>query len=231
MTHGDTSVDEYRKKGYLPEALINFLALMGWSPEGEEEIFSMEELVKLFSLDRVSKSPAVFDVEKLNWLNGYYIRNSPIERITEMAIPYLLEAGIIPSQRDEDYEKWLQGVVAVARNYISYMSEITEHVDVYFNDEFKIEDEKALEALRGEQVPAVLKLLQEKVERQELNPEVVKPLLKEITTELNLGGKKVFMPIRAALTGKLKGPEMHDLIPLLGPEKVAKRIQNSLSQI
>lgn len=229
--HGDTSVEQYIKKGYLPEALINFLALMGWAPEGEEEIFTMEQLIEKFSLDRVSKSPAVFDMEKLNYINGYYIRNSSIEMLTKMAIPYLQEAGYVPVKVDAEYEKWLQGVINVARNYISYMAEITEHVDVFFNDEFKVEDDKAIEALKGEQVPDVLKALQAKVEKAELHPERVKTLLKEICTDLNLGGKKVFMPVRAALTGKTRGPEMHDLIPLLGPERIAKRISNSMSQI
>jgi len=229
--HGDTSVEQYMKKGYLPEALINFLALMGWSPEGEEEIFTMEQLVEKFSLDRVSKSPAVFDIEKLNYINGYYIRNSSVEMLTRMAIPYLQEAGYVPEKIDAEYEAWLQKVISVARNYISYMAEITEHVDVFFNDEFKIEDEMAIEALKGEQVPDVLKALQAKVEREELQPEMVKDLLKGICTDLDLGGKKVFMPVRVALTGKTKGPEMHDLIPLLGAERIAKRISNSMSQI
>ena len=229
--HGDTSVEQYIKKGYLPEALINFLALMGWAPEGEEEIFTMEQLVDKFSLDRVSKSPAVFDVEKLNYINGYYIRNSSIEMLTKMAMPYLQEAGYVPKEVDANYEKWLQGVISVARNYISYMAEITDHVDVFFNDEFKVEDDMAIEVLKGEQVPDVLKVLQAKLEKEELYPEMVKALLKEICTDLNLGGKKVFMPVRVALTGKTKGPEIHDLIPLLGPERVAKRINNSMSQI
>jgi nondiscriminating glutamyl-tRNA synthetase len=215
----------------LPEALINFLALMGWAPEGEEEIFTMEQLIEKFSLDRVSKSPAVFDMEKLNHINGYYIRNSSIEVLTKMAIPYLQEAGYVPAQVDAEYEKWLHGVVGVARNYISYMAEITEHAEVFFYDEFKVEDDKALEALKGEQVPEVLRVLQEKVEKNQLHPEGVQALLKEICTDLNLGGKKVFMPIRAALTGKTRGPEMHDLIPLLGPERIAKRINNSMTQI
>ncbi len=229
--HGDTSVDEYRKKGYLPEAIINFLALLGWSPEGEEEIFSMDELIQLFSLDRVSKSPAVFDIEKLNHINGYYIRNASLDYITKLAIPYLQQAGYIPDELDDNEAKLVRGIVSVARNYISYMAEIVDHVDVYFNDEFKIEDEKALEALRGEQVPEVLNLLQSKLAKGNVSSDEVKGLLKEICTELGLGGKKVFMPIRVALTGKTKGPEMHDLIPLLGPDRIAIRIKNSMSQI
>ncbi|MEW6624973.1 MAG: glutamate--tRNA ligase [Bacillota bacterium] len=230
--HGDTSVDEYKKKGYLPEAINNFLALMGWSPEGEEEIFSMEQLISLFSLDRVAKNPAVFDLEKLNHINGYYIRNSSIEMITKMAVPYLQEAGYIKGNLTEADEKWLQGVISVARNYISYMAEIVDHVDVYFNDRFIITDDAALQALKGDQVPAVLDLLQQKLNNElQLTPDRVKELLKEVAAELSLGGKKVFLPIRAALTGAARGPELHDLIPLLGAERVAARIKHSLGQI
>jgi nondiscriminating glutamyl-tRNA synthetase len=87
--HGSTSVVAYRNQGYLPEALVNFLALLGWAPEGEEEIFSMEQLIEKFSLDRVSKSPAVFDMEKLKWINGAYIRNAEPERLKALAIPIL----------------------------------------------------------------------------------------------------------------------------------------------
>jgi nondiscriminating glutamyl-tRNA synthetase len=230
--HGDTSVDEYRKKGYLPEAIINYLALLGWSPEGEREIFSMSELIELFSLDRVSKSPAVFDMEKLNYINGHYIRNSSIEYITELAIPYLQKAGYIAEKINEEDKNWLMKVVSVARNYIDYMAEITDHVEVFFNNDFKIEDEKALKALKGEQVPKVLELLQKKITAApNISPEQTKVLLKEICSELELGGKKVFMPIRVALTGRLQGPEMHDLIPILGIDNIVKRIKNSLAQI
>ena len=226
--HGDTSIDHYRNKGYLPEAIINFLVLLGWSPESEDEIFTKEELVSLFSLERVSKSPAVFDMDKLNWINQHYIRSSSIEKITELVIPYLVEAGYLQLPLAEDQKKWLQGIVAVTRGYLSNLSEITEHLDIFLNDEFNIEEEQAISALNEEDVPAVLELLQQKLEQEkELIPEKIKMLMKDICSELNLGGKKVFMPIRVALTGKTKGPEMHDLIPLLGVARVALRIKNS----
>ncbi len=226
--HGDTSIDHYRNKGYLPEAIINFLVLLGWSPESEDEIFTKEELVSLFSLERVSKSPAVFDMDKLNWINQHYIRSSSIEKITELVIPYLVEAGYLQLPLAEDQKKWLQGIVAVTRGYRSNLSEITEHLDIFLNDEFNIEEEQAISALNEEDVPAVLELLQQKLEQEkELIPEKIKMLMKDICSELNLGGKKVFMPIRVALTGKTKGPEMHDLIPLLGVARVALRIKNS----
>ena len=89
--HGATSVTQYEKLGYLPEAVFNFLALLGWSPGGEDEIMTKEEIIEKFSLDAVSKSPAVFDMEKLKWLNGHYIRQSSVERLVGLAIPLLTE--------------------------------------------------------------------------------------------------------------------------------------------
>ena len=98
--HGATSVEQYRKLGYLPEAIVNFLALLGWAPDSEQEIFSTEELINLFSMDRVAKNPAVFDIDKLNWLNSNYIKNAEAALILELALPHLVEAGYITADVD-----------------------------------------------------------------------------------------------------------------------------------
>ena len=130
--HGATSINQYMEMGYLPEALINFLALLGWAPEGEEEVFSMEELIASFSLDRVSKSPAVFDLEKLQWLNGLYIRSSSIDQITDMALPYYQKAGYASQNPSaEEYER-LKRVTSVIANYLNCLSEIPQYAEVFF---------------------------------------------------------------------------------------------------
>lgn len=227
--HGATSVVNYKEAGYLPEALINFLALLGWSPEGEEEIFTMEELIQQFSLDRVAKNPAVFDMDKLKWLNGHYIRQSSSDRITPLAIPYLQEAGLLEKELDEKRREWVQGVVKAVQNKIDTLSEIPEHAAVFFPGPIEIEGEKAKAAVEEEHVPQVMELLVKKLEEmEELNTPNVKEALKAITKELGLGGKKVFMPIRIALTGRTQGPELHDLIPLIGVAEVKRRIKETL---
>ena len=93
---GDTAVMDYQKKGYLPEAIVNFIALLGWAPSGEEEFYTLDELAEVFSLDRVSKSPAVFDLRKLNYINAHYIKVTAPERLAELALPYVGEMGILP---------------------------------------------------------------------------------------------------------------------------------------
>ena len=218
--HGETSVDQYRSNGFLPEALVNFLALLGWSPEGEEEIFTLDELKESFSLDRVSKSPAVFDIEKLRWINGCYIRESSSERIAELALPFLRDAGY----RCDDRE-WLLSVVSVLKNYLTTVSDITEHMELFVNNLIVVESEEALEDLRGEHVPVVLDKLLEGLDALfELNEEGAKKVIKGIPKDLGLKPKEVFMPLRIALTGKKKGPELHQIIPVLGIENVKERI-------
>jgi nondiscriminating glutamyl-tRNA synthetase len=228
---GDTSVEQYREKGYLPDAIINFLALLGWSPDTEEEIFTSEQLIELFSLERVSKSPAVFDMEKLNWLNGFYIRNKPLDEIASLATPYLQAAGFVKEDLGSDDYELIKAVVNATRKYLTHLSETPKYAAVFFNDDFEI-DPEALPILEQEQVLAVLGLLKEKTKGSlQIEQEDVKQMLKEICNELALKGKEVFMPIRVALTGMTKGPEMYDLIPILGGKRIATRIDNSLKKL
>ncbi len=230
--HGSTSVAEYRKRGYLPEALVNFLALLGWAPEGEEEIFSLEELIQNFSLNRVSKSPAVFDLEKLKWINGYYIRKSPIERLVALAVPHLQQAGLIGEELSAAERDYLTKVVEIVRSNLSCMEEINLYARQFFIDSIEFEDEKAKGLLMQERVPEVLELFQRKVEgADEINSREAKSILKEISKELNLGGKKVFMPLRVALTGQKHGPELHELISVLGPARAVQRVRNAMKQV
>ncbi len=224
--HGSTSVMQYKETGYLPEALVNFLALLGWSPEGEAEIFSMEELCQHFSLDRVARNPAVFDVEKLNWINGFYIRKTPIEKITALAIPYLQKEGYLPTIIDEQKQAQATKIVAAVQDYLPFISDVKNHVGIFFAEEIKPENDEAKLVLEEEQVPGVLQLFLDKISTEEnLESAQVKKLLKETSKELGLGGRKVFMPIRVALTGQTHGPELHDIIPILGKDEIARRFQ------
>jgi len=227
--HGATSIQQYMEMGYLPEALVNFLALLGWSPEGEEEIMTLDEIKDQFSLDRVAKNPAVFDLDKLNWLNGHYIRQAPTERLTDMAIPYLEQKGYIARDVSADQYRWLQTVVATVKNYLSNLSEITGYVEMFFADTVEPENEEAIAILAQEQVPAVLNLFREKLEEApEISEEIVKNILKGLGRELGLNGKKVFMPLRVAITGRVRGPELHQVVAALGLEKTVKRLEKGM---
>lgn len=227
--HGATAVEQYQDQGYLPEALDNFLALLGWSPGGEQEILSMEELKQQFSLEKVAKSPAVFDVGKLNWLNGHYIRQSSLERITDLAIPYLEKAGYISTPLSPEKYEWVKMVVDSVREYLVCMEEITEHVHLFFVNEVDIEGDEARDILTGTQVPAVLAAMQKKMATGGgLTYAGVKGILKEIGKELGIKGKQLFMPIRVALTGSTHGPDLSQVVVILGKDKVVSRLDRAL---
>lgn len=229
--HGATSVDQYRQLGYLPEALDNFLALLGWAPEGEEEIFSMDEMIKLFSMDRVAKNPAVFDIDKLNWINAQYVRKLDREAFFELAKPFMVKAEYMTGDETGEKLEWLKDVAYTALNQIDYGAQIPEKIAMYFDDEFEIENEEAVEVLHGETVPLVISsLLQGLKELEVLDKASVKAVFKQIQKGNKLKGKEVYMPIRVALTGNQHGPELVEMVPLLGVERSSKRILASLEK-
>lgn len=229
--HGATSVDQYRQLGYLPEAINNFLALLGWAPNSEQEIFSMEELIHEFSMERVAKNPAVFDIDKLNWINQHYMRQLDAEAFFQAAKPHMIAAGYMTGEEEGEKLAWLHEVVATVQDHISYAAQIPASVEMYFNDEFDFENEEAEAVLKAETVPTVINMLLEELPQVEaLDAAAVKALFKKIQKTTKLKGKDVFMPIRVALTGNQHGPELAAMIPLLGVERSSNRIKASLAK-
>lgn len=230
--HGATSVEQYRKLGYLPDALVNFLALLGWAPNSEQEIFSLEELIEQFSMDRVAKNPAVFDVDKLNWINAQYMKKTSAGQIAGMALPHLIEAGYLPEKVSEEQQNWVAEMVGAVQEQISYAAQVLDHADLFFRDDVEFESQEAREILLDPDIPRVMASFKEKML---LLPVVdvpaVQALLKSLVKELKLGGKKVYMPIRVALTGKMHGPELFHLIPVIGKERILARLDASMAKI
>jgi nondiscriminating glutamyl-tRNA synthetase len=230
--HGATSVQQYRDLGYLPEALVNFLALLGWSPVGEQEIFSLAELIQEFSMERVAKNPAVFDVDKLNYINATYIKKASPQEVLALAMPHLKAAGYVDDKLALEKEAWLLEVMAAIQEYLSYGAQVVDHVDIFFNEDVKFESDEAQEILRDDDIAMVMAAFKEKMSALELvDAASVKKVLKSIVKELKLGGKKVYMPIRVAITGKMHGPDLDQIIPLIGREKVFARMAASLAKI
>lgn len=220
-------VDQYRVQGYVPEALVNYLALLGWAPppeRGEDEIFSMDELIQLFSLDRVSKSPAIFDPEKLKWMNNHYIKQLPVEDVVSLAVPHLERAGLIPEVRTEEEEAWVRRLVALYQEQLRYGAEIVQLADLFFMDDIAYGDE-VKEVLAQSQVPDVLSAFQTALQAVELfSPESIKQALKKTQKITGQKGKKLFMPVRAAVTGRVHGPDLSESLYLIGKERVANRL-------
>ena len=230
--HGATSVEQYKSLGYLSGALVNFLALLGWAPEGEEEIFSREELIQKFSLDRVAKNPAVFDVDKLNWLNAHYLRQAGPSVITELALPHLEAAGYISLPLSEEQRAWLEQAVAVVQEHISYAAQAAQHLAVFFNDNVTFDSDEARAILRDADIPQVMAAFRERLAAlPAVDDAAVKGVLKGIVKDLKLGGNKVYMPVRVALTGQAHGPDLIRLIVLLGRERVLARMESTLATV
>jgi len=223
--HGDVAVGDFRKKGYLPEGLNNYLALVGWSPEDNEEILSMDNMIKKFRFERVAKTGGIFDEGKLDWVNGHYIRTEPLSRITDLAIPYLIEAELIDEDFAENNREWLEILVDIVREGMHYMSEVVDRVEFMFNNKLNIEDEKALEVLQGEQTKTILDAMKEELEKvDEIDEKLSNTLMKKIQSSTGVKGKNLFMPSRVALSGSLHGPEFTKIIYLLGKENILERI-------
>lgn len=226
---GDTAVIDYFNKGYLPQAVVNFIALLGWSPSGEQEFFSLEELKKEFSLEKVSKSPAVFDLHKLNYINSYYLKQKPAEELVDLTLPFLREKGLFPDEKLTDQEKqWIVGFIGAVKEKVNNLSEVKEYIHYFSGTEVEMPDGAAKEILKGETVPAVLDLFRNKVEFSELlDSTASKAILKQITKELKLKGKDVYMPIRIALTGESHGPDLDRIMALLGKDNIKARLDQT----
>lgn len=225
---GDVSVEDFRAAGYLPEAIINYLALVGWSPEDNEEILSLDELVEKFSFERVSKAGGVFDRDKLDWVNAHYIKSYPTEEITKLAIPYLVEAGYITEESVEGHINWLNTLVETVKESLSRISEVPEKTAFIFG-ELEITEDEALEVLKGEQVPELMEALKAELNTvDKIDMEYSKGLMKKIQKATGIKGKNLFMPVRAAISGNVHGPELTNIIYLLGKNKILKRVDEAL---
>lgn len=230
--HGATSVEQYRQFGYLPEGLVNFLALLGWSPANEQEFFTIDELVREFSMDRVAKNPAVFDLDKLNYINAHYIRRADPALVTELALPHLQAAGYVQEPVTPEQRTWLVQVVAAVQDYISYAAQVVDHVDIFFKDEVEFESDEARQVLADPDIPRVMAAFKSKLDAlQVVDAPAVQAVLKGITKELKVGGKKVYMPIRVALTGRTHGLDLDKFIALIGKERTLVRLQQTLAKI
>jgi len=232
--HGAASVMEYRKMGYVPEALINYIAHLGWSPGSNREIFSVEEIVKEFSLENLSKHAAVFSMEKLNWFNSEYLKKMPIDSLTKMLLPFLKEANYIENEKSLSPAKneYIKEVLKLMHGRFRNFSQFIEFTDYFFVDKIDIEPKAFQTVLNKDGVTEILTALKEKlltVERwDESNLETV---VRSIASSLQIKAGKIIHPTRVSLTGKKIGPGLFELMVFLGKEKNIQRLEDALEKI
>jgi len=212
--HGATSLQSFREMGILPEALRNYLALLGWSPaDGKTEILSPQQLVAQFSLEHITRSPAVFDSEKLDWLNRYYMKECAPRRLAELALPFLAQAGYLDSQSQPGVLAWVERLLDAVLKNVSTLGQLPKAAQIVFEyDAAQAARELAAEAPGAR---AVLEAFIPKVLAESpLSYERFRALTREVQNETGKKGKDLFHPIRIALTGAPSGPELEKLIPL-----------------
>ncbi|PRR88003.1 MULTISPECIES: glutamate--tRNA ligase [unclassified Bacillus (in: firmicutes)] len=218
-------IEQYKNLGYLPEALFNFIALLGWSPVGEEELFTKEQFIDIFDVNRLSKSPALFDMHKLKWVNNQYVKALDLDQVVALTLPHLQKAGKVSEQLSDEENTWVRKLISLYHEQLSYGAEIVELTELFFKEQIEYNQE-AKEVLAEEQVPEVMASFAGQLERLEsFTPDEIKAAIKAVQKETGHKGKKLFMPIRVAVTGQTHGPELPQSIELLGKEAVLNRIK------
>ncbi len=222
--HGATAVQQYREEGYLPEAMINYLVRLGWSHK-DQEIFSVKELLETFSIEQVGASPAMFNPEKLLWINAHYIKTGDPRRIAELLYPHLDRIGLNPQEIDINH---LERVVVVLRERSRTLVEMAESAAYFFLDEIVL-DEKAMAVLTPAALP-ILKSVLSALTPIAFEHDPLSEALKTVCAELGIKLSLVAQPIRAAITGKTVSPGIFDVLIILGKGKSLARLARILDR-
>jgi len=219
---GATAVSDYRKDGFLPEALVNYLMLLGWSPGDNQEVISLETAVKKFSIKKVNKAAAAFSMDKLKWLNAEYLKKLPEEKLAEFVVPFLKQRGWI----GEDYDrKWILSIVELYRNRMADIHEFLERTAYLFQSDFFVSAEMRNKYLNAEQTKCFADLAVHLEQVQPFSKEEVEKAFRSCVEKNNLKMSDVVHPVRVALTGSDVGPGLFETMAVLGKEKTFQRIQ------
>jgi len=223
--HGATSVQSYRDDGYLPEAMVNYLVRLGWS-YGDQEIFSHREMIEKFSLETITKSAAVFNPEKLLWLNAHYIKNGDPKRLADLLIPHLQRSGVGPEALDR---KRVEAVVIALQERSRTLREMAESGAFFFAEEPPMDD-KALKIL-GPDVLPLLQTIARYLKDIPFDHSRLEEAINQIGQETGLKMSAIAQPIRAAVTGKTVSPGIFEVLQILGKESTLKRIEAQIRRL
>jgi glutamyl-tRNA synthetase len=228
--HGATAVAEYEEQGILPEAMVNFLALLGWSPGDDTEVMDRDELVARFSLDRVLKKSSVFDVKKLEWLNGQHLARTSAERLQPLVTQRLHLISGVSSEYLRDHEVWYRNLIDLLRVRARTVDDIARQAKVYLTDELEY-DESAVAKhwLRDpETTRNRLRTLRDRLAEVGWNKDALEHALRGYAEELGVGAGKVIHPLRVGLTGLAASPGIFDVLLLLGRDRALERIDRAI---
>jgi nondiscriminating glutamyl-tRNA synthetase len=229
--HGDTAVREYKAQGYLPEAIVNFFALMGWYPEDGREIFSVNEMIERFRIQDVGKSGAVFDQQKLTWMNGVYlqeaIRRTP-ERVVDLVIEALRDAHLMDGDAGPEQRAYVARVVGIMGERLRLPKDVLTYGDFFFTDEVTYDPQAVRKQFHGEATVTLLGRIRDALGRVEpFDLGGIERAVRDTAAALGVESKDVIHPLRVAVTGKTVGPGLFELIEVLGRDRVLRRLSRA----
>src|SRR5699024_9709310 len=224
-------IEDYRELGYLPDALFNFISLLGWSPVGEEEIFSPEELVEIFDYERLGTSPAAFDAHKLDWIANQYLKELDLDELIKQVLPHLQAEGYVAEDlSDAEYEHYKK-LTSLYQDQMSYTAQLPEVAGLFFDQAIDW-SESEREILAGETVPEVLTAFKAEItalDEEAFEASEISKAIKAVQKETGVKGKNLCMQIRVATTEQEHGPQLGDAIELLGKEQVLSHLEEALN--
>ena len=223
------AVSDYRNSGFMPEALRNFLALLGWSPGGNREIMTLEELIDAFSLDGINRSNAVFDVKKLEWMNCEYIRNLGRDELFTRVKPLLVDSGLIDDDFAAKNANWIKRVLVLLQDRVRKLTDYPEAARYFFTTDFDYDERGVRKHFKGAEILEIMKSLRERFARaEELSLETIETTIRGLAEEHGIRAGKVIHPTRLACTGRTVGPSLFHLVEVLGKERVLERLDNAI---
>jgi glutamyl-tRNA synthetase len=224
--HGATSVAQFELDGYLPEAMTNYLALLGWSYDAETSLFGASDLVQKFSLEKVSSTPAVFDYKKLQWMNGEYMKKRPLDHRIDLVTPHLRQAGLVGPEVNAAMREYIGKVVGVVGDRLKLGRQIVDLAAFFFKDSIEYVPADREEFLTRHYVGPAFKILEERLKAvAEFDAPTVEAVMKGLCTEMNLKTGDLFQPIRVALTGSRSSPGLAESMAVLGRDRVIARLE------
>jgi len=228
--HGATSVEEFREQGFLAPAIVNYLTLLGWSPGGEQEIFTPKETMEKFRLDKVSKNAAIYDTKKLTWINGQYLSSMNLDEITHEAIPFFLRKRLITKEQAVEQYNVIRAVVGIMQDRVKTLVELAESVDYYFGDVTEYDEKGQRKYFSSPEVEKLLCKALDRLEQIEIFDVMhTEAAYKQLVEELGIKSGEIIHPTRLALTGRTVSPGLFDVMALLGKACCLRRLKRAIS--
>jgi len=229
--HGATAVEEYRDAGYLPEATRNYLALLGWSTEDSQDLFTQDELVQKFTVQRCGKSPAIFDPNKLIWMNGEYIRKMPVRELVDRAMPFIKKAGFM-NGREESRRGEIEAAVALEHEKVKLLTDVPRLIDFFFKSEVEYDPASVEKVLKKPDVPEVLKAaIETYASLPEFTALSTEEAAKAMALRRGIKNAAVFHPVRVSVSGRTQGPSLFHMLEVLGRERSLERMKATLDKL